>query len=287
MNLMNNNQFTLEMRGEDVDAAITAGLNQLGLRRDQVNITVIDEGSKGFFGLGGREAVVKLTPIPRPEPVPETPPIAEPVIPEPEPEAETAVPVSATESAVVIEEAEAESAAEAETAPETPDAGVELDEEEQVGVRIVRELLAQMDVEADLEMHRTPADEITGRRMLVLNITGDEDVNNLIGSRGQVLNDLQYLARLMAGNALQARADFLLDVNGYREEREEALASLARRMASKAVRREKPVTLEPMSPYDRRIIHMTLREEDEVYTQSTGEGNRRRVRIYPKAYADD
>ena len=62
MKPMNNQQAPLEMRGEDVDAAITAGLNQLGLRRDQVTITILDEGSKGFFGLGGREAVVRLGP---------------------------------------------------------------------------------------------------------------------------------------------------------------------------------------------------------------------------------
>jgi spoIIIJ-associated protein len=86
----------------------------------------------------------------------------------------------------------------------------------------------------------------------------------------------------MAGHALHQRADFLIDVEGYRDRRQNALAQLAQRMARKAVKRGQAVTLEPMSPYDRRIIHMALRNDDRVTTQSTGEGSRRRVRIYPK-----
>jgi len=276
MNPMNDNQQTLEVRGEDIESAISAGLRQLGLQRDQVTVQIVDEGRKGFLGLGGREAIVKLSPIPRPEPVTAPPP-----------EAEAAPLELVTETAPSVSAAESPATEEEKPAPSPAAEDAEPDEEEQIAIGIVQELLEMMEIDASLEIQQTPPDDLTGRRMTVLNISGDEDVNRLIGSRGQVLNNLQYLARLMAGHAIQGRANFLLDVNSYRGKREQALASLARRMAQKAARRGQPVTLEPMTPYERRIIHMTLRDEDEVYTQSTGEGNRRRVRIYPREYADD
>jgi spoIIIJ-associated protein len=90
------------------------------------------------------------------------------------------------------------------------------------------------------------------------------------------------LARLMVGNQLQKRASFVVDVEGYRKRRQQALARLAERMAKKVISRRRPVSLEPMPPHERRIIHMTLRDNDEVYTQSSGEGKRRKVRILPK-----
>jgi spoIIIJ-associated protein len=117
--------------------------------------------------------------------------------------------------------------------------------------------------------------------MTVIRVDG-ENLSNLIGPHGETLNNLQYIARLMAGHALRRRADFIVDVDGYRMQRKESLSSLARRMAQKAVERGAPVTLEPMSSYDRRIVHMALRERDDVYTSSIGEGNNRRVRVYLK-----
>ena len=86
----------------------------------------------------------------------------------------------------------------------------------------------------------------------------------------------------MVGHQLQQRAHFVIDIDGYREGREQALSRLAERMAGKAVKRGSPITLEAMPAHERRIIHMALRESPEVTTESTGEGKRRRVRIYPK-----
>jgi spoIIIJ-associated protein len=86
----------------------------------------------------------------------------------------------------------------------------------------------------------------------------------------------------MVGHRIRRRANFVIDIEGYRERRQQALARLAERMGQKAVDRDAPVTLEPMPAYERRIIHMTLREDPRVRTESTGEGDRRRVRIYPQ-----
>ena len=117
--------------------------------------------------------------------------------------------------------------------------------------------------------------------MTVLNISGP-DLGLLIGARGETLDALQHLSRLMAGHQIRQRANFVIDVEGYRERREQALARMAERMGKKAIERGRPVTLEPMPAYERRIIHMTLREDPLVRTESTGEGDRRRVRIYPE-----
>ena len=81
---------------------------------------------------------------------------------------------------------------------------------------------------------------------------------------------------------MQQRTHFVIDIDGYRERRQQALTRLAERMAGKAVKRGSPVTLEAMPAHERRIIHMALRDSSEVRTESTGEGKRRRVRIYPK-----
>lgn len=289
---MSEQERAKEFHGVDVESAVTAGLAALGLSQKDVKIEVVDEGRRGFLGLGGREAVVRLTPI-RPAPVPPTPaqpapagvpsapPVAaappaaappEPTPPTPEPVAETA------------EVAEAEPAAEVPPvgeAPATTAAAEEVDETVTVTVQIVEELIAQMGLNATVEVKHSEPDDLTGRELLVLNVVGP-DAHMLIGARGETMNDLQYIARLMAGHALHQRADFLIDVEGYRDRRQNALAQLAQRMARKAVKRGQAVTLEPMSPYDRRIIHMALRNDDRVTTQSTGEGSRRRVRIYPK-----
>ena len=104
----------------------------------------------------------------------------------------------------------------------------------------------------------------------------------LIGPRGETLNAIQYISRLMVGNQMQQRATFVVDIEGYRSRRQQALARLTERMAKKVVNRRRPVSLEPMPPHERRIIHMTLRDNDEVYTQRSGEGKRRKVRILPK-----
>ncbi|MFW6042609.1 MAG: RNA-binding cell elongation regulator Jag/EloR [Chloroflexota bacterium] len=259
---------SIEVHGPDVEAAIDAGLAQLGVERSDVIIEVVEEGRKGLLGLGSREATVRLTPLPQPEPRP-APSRAAPSAP---PQAEASA-----------DRAQAEEAAAEQTTAPQPDVSADEGEErdvEDVAREIVRTLLDKMGFEeARISVTKSEPDDKTGRVMTVINVEGD-NVGSLIGTHGETLNDFQYMARLMAGHALQRRADFLIDIDGYRQQRKEALTSLAHRMASKAVERGKPVTLEPMSAYDRRIVHVALRDHKEVYTNSVGEGDNRRVRIY-------
>ena len=154
-------------------------------------------------------------------------------------------------------------------------------EEKEMALEVIATMLAKMDVEPELAVSVSDPDDLTGRRVNVIDIEGD-DLGVLIGPRGETLNAIQYLTRLMVGNQLQKRASFVVDVEGYRRRRQQALARLAERMAKKVVSRRRPVSLEPMPPHERRIIHMTLRDNSEVYTQSSGEGKRRKVRILPK-----
>lgn len=255
----------IEIRGQTVEEAIQAGLAQLGLNRSDVIVDVIDEGNKGILGIGSREAVVRLVPM-----------VASPPPTTPEPAAEEVKSKPAT--AVADKPAKTTSSQRSQASLPSQE---EIDEEREVAVDIVETLLKKMQVDATLEVVLSEPDDITGRQINELKISGS-DLGILIGPRGDTLNSLQYITRLMVGHRLHRRADFVIDIEGYRERRRQALARLANRMANKVIKRDRPVTLEPMSAYERRIIHMTLRDSEDVRTQSTGEGSRRRVRILPK-----
>ena len=116
---------------------------------------------------------------------------------------------------------------------------------------------------------------------LQVNIIGD-DLGVLIGRRGETLRDLQFLTRLIVSRKVGEWPNVVVDVEGYKARRAEALESLARRMADRVRATKQPVVLEPMPAYERRIVHMTLRDDQDVYTESTGEGESRKVQILPR-----
>lgn len=244
----------IEARGQDVEAAVNAGLRKLGVKREDVTIEVVDEGAKGLLGIGSRDAVVRLTLKQEDETGQEDERVAE---------AEQEV----TDEQAILEE--------------RGPVDVEEGDVSETAESVLRELLKRMKVTATLSSSLSEPDDLTGRRINVLEIKG-EDLGILIGPRGETLNALQHIARLMVGHQLRKRTNFVIDVQGYRRRREQALTRLAERMAKKVAGRHRAISLEAMPPNDRRIIHMALREHEEVYTQSTGEGNRRRVRIFPK-----
>ncbi len=280
----------IESRGVTVEAAITAGLLKLSLSRDDADIEIIDEGSRGLLGIGSREAVVRIRPhtseaapvksaaeapqsavvVREPEPPKAVVPVPAPVAPTPkaEPKQEQK-PRGRTESTSVRDEDEG-------------DSEEELAAEREAAVATLTELLAKMHVDAELVAELSEPDDLTGQRINVIEITGD-DLGMLIGPRGETLDSLQFLTRLMVAHQLHRRAHFVLDIEGYRQRRQQALTRLAERMAEKATQRGTPVSLEPMSSYERRVIHMALRDSPDVYTESTGEGKYRKVRIFPKS----
>ena len=119
-------------------------------------------------------------------------------------------------------------------------------------------------------------------RPLFVDIHGD-DLSLLIGRGGDTLDAFQYIVRLILGKELKKPVPVIIDVEGYRARREQTLRRLARRMADQALERGRTLSLEPMPPNERRIIHIELRENPDVRTQSVGEGDRRKVTIIPES----
>jgi spoIIIJ-associated protein len=138
-----------------------------------------------------------------------------------------------------------------------------------------------MDVEATIEIEQTDSSRPGESAPWLLNVSGS-DMNALIGRRGETLGALQYITRLIASRKLQRRANIIVDIDGYKSRRSQQLRKLANRMADQALEQARMVTLEPMPPHERRIIHMALRNRDDVVTNSIGEGDSRKVTIVPK-----
>ena len=253
-----NERRSVVASGKTVEDAIDNGLAMLQVHRDQVDVEVITPGSRGVLGFGAENArvelLVKLPPEPEPEPEPK-----------PEPEVEPAA--SPTEAPPAAEQPQPESDEEA--------AG-------KIGHEILSELLRRMNIQASVEIMvgYELADE-GEPPPVVLNITG-EDLGILIGRRGDTLRALQYLVRLMVSHRLKHWTNLVVDVENYVVRRRRTLESLAQRVAEQVVRSGRTQALEPMSPYERRVIHMALRKHPDVTTQSVGEGERRKVTIIPK-----
>jgi spoIIIJ-associated protein len=110
-----------------------------------------------------------------------------------------------------------------------------------------------------------------------------QDLGMLIGRRGEHLAQLQYLANLLVNRRIETWTRVVLDVEGYRMRREESLVGLAERVARQVARSRRPIVLEPMPPNERRIVHLTLRGNPEVTTESSGEGTARRITVLPRA----
>ncbi len=258
---MTERERAIEATGENVDSAIVSGLRRLELQRDEVEIEVLDEGSRGVFGLGARAARVRLAPKPQAQ----ARPVSEAV---PEPTAPTAPPKKQV----------------AETAFEEQADQVESDEAHagEVAKGVLLELLSLMDIEkAQVDVrHAEPSDD-EGEAPMVLDVHGPS-TEVLIGRRGTTLAALQRITRLIVGRELAGRAWLVLDVDGFKARREKSLRRLADRLADQAVRTHRTAVLEPMPPHERRIIHLALRDHPEVITQSVGEGDRRKVTIIPR-----
>jgi spoIIIJ-associated protein len=157
-----------------------------------------------------------------------------------------------------------------------------------VASSILEELLGLMGVTASV----TPVPGFLGEsevgmpNTITLNVEG-EDLGILIGRRGQTLACLQYLVRIIVGHQKQVWTPIVIDVESYKQRRCNALQALAWRMAEQVKRSGREFAMEPMTPFDRRIIHLALSDHPEVTTESSGEGESRRVVIVPKGLPSD
>jgi spoIIIJ-associated protein len=138
-----------------------------------------------------------------------------------------------------------------------------------------------MGIKARVDSAWGTSDDPDQTRPLLVDVRGN-DLSLLIGRRGETLAALQYIVRLISARQLGEAVPIVIDVQGYRARRERQLRSMARRMAQQAVERNRVMSLEPMPPSERRIIHMELRDHPKVYTESVGEGDHRKVTIVPR-----
>lgn len=257
---MNSQHATLEIIAPTVNEAIEKGLAELELTRDAVEIEILDEGSRGLFGLGSHQARIRL--------------IVKQQIPE-SPENDL---ITSTEELSSPEFEEQETLI-------TPTRIAPTNAKEQIPLHVAREtvseLLEKMHIQAEVSASYSEVDDVRGSRAILVDING-KDLSVLIGKRSETLNALQYLARLIVSKELGENTILVVDVEGYRTRRERQLRQLARRMAEQAIKTGRKQTLEPMPPNERRIVHIELREDPLVTTESFGEEPHRKVTIFPK-----
>ncbi len=300
---------THEFKGKTVDDAVEEGLRVLGLARGNVAIDVVQKGSRGIFGLGSEPAIVRLTPqaLATSNAVTNTPVEASPVI-----AAESATNETPRQATMAIAEPAAEAApAEVsamagvtETDPPAPPVTAPASEEEAdqelvtMATHLLSEMVRLMGFQAEVRASwQDDGDESFGDhdhdhdeqeegharsgRYLLLDVEGSE-LGALIGRRGETLENIQYLLRLMVNQKLHKWKNIVIDVEHYKARRVAQLTQLAERMAEQVARTGRSISLEPMPANERRVVHMTLRDHPKVYTESYGDGGRRKVHIFAR-----
>lgn len=194
-------------KGKTVDDAVEAALTELGVGKDDVEITVLTEGNKGLFGLGSKEAEVKV---------------------------------------MVIEKSS-----------------------EEIARDFLNTVLEGIGLEASVDIS-------TDEERMNIEISG-ESMGVIIGRRGETLSALQYLTSLVVNRKTEGYTKISIDTENYKKKREESLIKLANKTAEKVIKYRRNITLDPMNPYERRIVHSSLQGNDKISTFSTGDEPMRRV----------
>lgn len=242
----------IEVKAKTIDDAITDALVQLGITSDQLDYEVIEKGSAGILGLGRKDAVIRAR---KKIVVPEKK--AEPVV---EKKIKAPIEKKVEHSEKEVHKAETKAPVHVDfSALETS----------------VREFLTQVFAAMKLEVEIiTKVDE--NNRLIDVEFKGSE-MGVLIGKRGQTLDSLQYLTNLAVNKQSDSYVKVKLDTEDYRKRRKETLENLARNVAYKVKRTKRPVSLEPMNPFERRVIHSALQNDRYVSTHSEGEEPYRHV----------
>lgn len=206
---------SIKIEAKTVDRAVEKALNELNIEKEDAEINVIDEGSKGLLGLiGAKDAVVEVKEIFDP-----------------------------------LKKAR----------------------------EFLTELLNKADINVEVEVIRDQCNE----EQIAYNLSGEKELGLVIGHRGETLDALQYLTSIYVNKNTEEYLRIVLDAEGYRERRRATLERLAERLAAKAEKKGRKVVLEPMPPHERRIIHIKLKENNNVKSYSEGEEPYRKVMIEP------
>ena len=257
-----------EKYGNDIDEAVELALKDLKVSKDEVDIEVLEEPSKGFLGLGSKLAKVRVT-------VKESEPVQKNDIDEDIKELfETSEP-AAEEQAAQVAFAEKE-ASNTEEKPKRRSIANERPEglepaDDHIAVDFLKKTTQEMGMELEFSC-------MANEENVYIDIKGDE-AGNIIGKRGQTLDAVQYLTSLVVNKDSSKYIRVIIDAENYRAKREKTLQQLADRLAGKVVRTKRSVRLEPMNPYERMVIHAALQGNKKVTTRSEGEEPYRRLII--------
>lgn len=258
---------TKEFNAGTVEEALQKASASLGLPTDDLSYEVLDTGSEGFLGIGARDARIAVQ-------VPGT------VGPPEEPDHEA--PYSQEPAIVEADEAEIVETTETPAAPDLSEVFGDSDETEDVAApeellgeirELVTSVVNAMGFEARVDVY-------DANGFVAVDVASDSTAL-FIGQKGETIDALQYLVNAAVYRKRTFVKRIVLDAEGYRQRRVEAIQGIAHRTARRAVRERRPVELPPMSPAERRIVHLFLQDNPKVTTASEGSGDNRRVKISP------
>lgn len=270
-----NERTTLEVIAPTVEEAIQQGLSQLGLTADAVSVEVLDSGSKGLFGLGGRQVRVLLT-VGAPQESASKPDTSTRLStsPKPAPAKKVESKPQPKESKPKAEKKVVESSTNEKIDTQVHDSIIDTTE------NVISKLIHHMGLKAQVSAHYDE-DSTDDRRVIQVDVRGD-DLSALIGRHAETLIAFQHIASLIVGKQTEHFVQLIVDVEGYRARREKQIRQLANRMADQVTKTGRKVTMEPMPSTERRLVHIELRGHPAVKTESTGEDPYRKVVILPK-----
>ncbi len=255
-----------EKWGTSIDEAVELALADLKLGREDVEITVLEQPSKGFFGIGSKLAKVRVEKK-KPEPAPvikEQKAVEKPEKPERKERPEK----NGNKKPVKKEKEHREPLQK--IIPDRPENLVQV--EEHPALTFLNEVAEKMGLAVNIKA-------MANEECVYVDIDG-KDSGTIIGKRGQTLDAVQYLTSLVVNKGDNKKyVRVVVDAENYRAKREKTLRQLAERLANKVVKTRKSVRLEPMNPYERKVIHATLQSNPNVTTRSEGEEPYRRVII--------
>ena len=254
-----------EKWGKDVDEAVALALIDLKVSKEDVEVTVLEEPTKGFLGLGAKLAKVRVEKKKPPQP-------EKPVKPK-EVKAEAKLKDRKPEKKNNTKKSQ-------ESKPEEKKRNIVLDDvdinelkpvEEHEALTFLKDITEKMGLDLAFSAR-------VGEDLVYVEMNG-KDSRTVIGKRGQTLDAIQYLASLVVNKDKEKYTKVVVDAENYRAKREKTLEQLANRLAAKVVKTRKHVRLEPMNPYERKVIHATLQKNPSITTRSEGEEPYRRVVI--------
>ncbi|MDB5079401.1 MAG: hypothetical protein JWP00_1325 [Chloroflexi bacterium] len=298
---------SVEVQARTVDEAVRIALQRLGRSYEEVDVEVLRPGTPGVLGIGAEDALVRVTtrpgavrptipaqpyypgpavqnqgyrpqgqppigqPIPNARPVQ---PIGQPIPPAIPNGTPIGVPLGAPVPAAIARGAGNARAFDA-------------NELANIGREVVTNLLRRMRIQARPQVEFMPpepdenGEEDNQSPLVTINLIGG-DLGVLIGRRGEALTDLQYVFNLIMNKKTRTWGRVMIDVEGYRTRRKANLVNLAHRMADQVMATRQPITLEPMPAHERRLVHIALLDHPYIRSESFGEGDERKVTIFPK-----